>query len=63
MVTGCTLDRPARDAVLQPRQALVGNVEGVEPAGGAHQRAQQQRLAAGAGAEIATISPRFGASR
>ncbi len=39
-------------AGLQPRQPPVGNIEGIEPAGRAHQGAEQQRLAAGAGAEI-----------
>ncbi|MNX67491.1 hypothetical protein D3C86_986260 [compost metagenome] len=42
----------ARETGLGARQAGGRDVEGVEAAGGAHQRAQQQRLAAGARAEI-----------
>jgi hypothetical protein len=41
-----------RQARLQPGEALVGNVVGVEAAGVLHQGAEKQRLATGAGAEI-----------
>ena len=42
----------ARMTWLQAGQALVGNIVGIEAAGIFHQSAEEQRLAAGAGAEI-----------
>jgi hypothetical protein len=42
----------AGDPRLELAEPLVGHVEGVQAAGVAHQRAEQQGLAAGAGAEV-----------
>ena len=61
---GCTLDSPERASRgLRPREAPVVRVERVDAPLRAHQRAEQQRLAAGARAEVPTMSVRFGATR
>jgi hypothetical protein len=53
----------AGGARLELGQALVGYVEGIQAPGGAHHRAEDQRLAAGAGTEIHHHLAAFGASR